>query len=226
MLINDPAFAAGHRRRKTRSCRDSSILHPRRCRGRGMNARGGSRGRRYEVATRRRRGGAIVRVCRTRWFRQPIVVRLPIGNAARARDHQISLIAAQREKANHDGRRARQIESPEHRRQTSRGHWTRRINCCRSVRALDQFGATHLLKGDQIFNGRVGKLDAERSLGLFLLARRQPSAQILFLSVTAEEKGLLGAKYYASNPLYPLTQTVANINMDGINQWGTVATSP
>ncbi|HXT14151.1 MAG TPA: M28 family peptidase, partial [Gemmatimonadaceae bacterium] len=41
-----------------------------------------------------------------------------------------------------------------------------------------------------------------------------------FLAVTAEEKGLLGAKYYAENPLYPLTQTVANINMDGFNQWG------
>ncbi|HSJ09763.1 MAG TPA: M28 family peptidase, partial [Longimicrobiales bacterium] len=43
---------------------------------------------------------------------------------------------------------------------------------------------------------------------------------ILFLAVTAEERGLLGAKYYAQNPLYPLAQTVANINMDGINQWG------
>jgi Zn-dependent M28 family amino/carboxypeptidase len=35
--------------------------------------------------------------------------------------------------------------------------------------------------------------------------------------VTAEEKGLLGSRYYAENPLYPLKQTVANINMDGIN---------
>jgi Zn-dependent M28 family amino/carboxypeptidase len=43
---------------------------------------------------------------------------------------------------------------------------------------------------------------------------------ILFLAVTAEEKGLLGAKYYAANPLYPLARTLADINMDGINQWG------
>jgi Zn-dependent M28 family amino/carboxypeptidase len=42
----------------------------------------------------------------------------------------------------------------------------------------------------------------------------------LFLSVTAEEKGLLGAKYYATHPLYPLKQTVANINMDALNVWG------
>jgi Zn-dependent M28 family amino/carboxypeptidase len=38
--------------------------------------------------------------------------------------------------------------------------------------------------------------------------------------VTAEEKGLLGAKYYAQNPLYPLNRTLANINIDGLNQWG------
>jgi Zn-dependent M28 family amino/carboxypeptidase len=42
----------------------------------------------------------------------------------------------------------------------------------------------------------------------------------LFLSVTAEEKGLLGSKYYATHPLYPLAKTAANINIDGFNQWG------
>ena len=47
-----------------------------------------------------------------------------------------------------------------------------------------------------------------------------PKRSILFLAVTAEEKGLLGAKYYATNPLYPLNKTLANINMDGVNQWG------
>jgi Zn-dependent M28 family amino/carboxypeptidase len=35
------------------------------------------------------------------------------------------------------------------------------------------------------------------------------------MAVTAEEKGLLGSEYYATNPLYPLATTVANINMDG-----------
>ena len=38
--------------------------------------------------------------------------------------------------------------------------------------------------------------------------------------MTAEEKGLLGAKYYATHPLYPLDRTLANINIDGINAWG------
>ncbi len=43
---------------------------------------------------------------------------------------------------------------------------------------------------------------------------------ILFMAPTAEESGLLGAKFYAENPLYPLTKTLANINIDGMNMWG------
>ena len=38
--------------------------------------------------------------------------------------------------------------------------------------------------------------------------------------MTAEEKGLLGAKYYAAHPLYPLERTLADINLDVINLWG------
>jgi Zn-dependent M28 family amino/carboxypeptidase len=43
---------------------------------------------------------------------------------------------------------------------------------------------------------------------------------VLFLSVTAEEKGLLGSKYYVQHPLYPLERTLADFNMDGLNPWG------
>ena len=43
---------------------------------------------------------------------------------------------------------------------------------------------------------------------------------ILFLAVTAEEKGLLGSAYYAQNPVYPNAQTVATLNMDGLNIYG------
>jgi Zn-dependent M28 family amino/carboxypeptidase len=38
---------------------------------------------------------------------------------------------------------------------------------------------------------------------------------MLFLLVTGEEKGLLGARYYARNPLYPHAKTLANLNIDG-----------
>ncbi|MCZ6858447.1 MAG: M28 family peptidase, partial [Gemmatimonadetes bacterium] len=46
------------------------------------------------------------------------------------------------------------------------------------------------------------------------------SRSILFLAVTAEEKGLLGSAYYAANPVYPRNKTVAAINMDGLNADG------
>jgi Zn-dependent M28 family amino/carboxypeptidase len=80
------------------------------------------------------------------------------------------------------------------------------------------------LQGDQIFNGAHD--NASGAAGLLELAEAfaklnpAPKRSILFLAVTAEEKGLLGAKYYAENPLYPRERTLANINMDGLNQWG------
>jgi hypothetical protein len=45
-----------------------------------------------------------------------------------------------------------------------------------------------------------------------------PRRSILFLHVSAEEKGLLGSKYYTDNPIYPLTNTVANLNIDMIGR--------
>ena len=53
-----------------------------------------------------------------------------------------------------------------------------------------------------------------------LPAAARPQRSLLFLAVTAEEKGLLGARYYATHPLYPLKKTVANINIDGAQTKG------
>jgi Zn-dependent M28 family amino/carboxypeptidase len=50
-----------------------------------------------------------------------------------------------------------------------------------------------------------------------------PKRSVLFIATTAEERGLLGARYYAAHPLYPLKDTVADINFDGINAWGRTA---
>ena len=47
-----------------------------------------------------------------------------------------------------------------------------------------------------------------------------PKRTVIFFWPTAEEKGLLGARYYVDHPLYPLAATVANINLDYFSNWG------
>ena len=88
----------------------------------------------------------------------------------------------------------------------------------------DHLGRDETLKGDQISNGAIDNASGVACLlelaNAFSKLPSPPMRSILFLAVTAEEKGLLGAKYYAENPLYPLKNTVADINMDGMNQWG------
>ncbi len=88
----------------------------------------------------------------------------------------------------------------------------------------DHLGRDTMHPGDQIFNGALDNASGTASLleiagAMAKLPERTPRS-LLFIALTAEEQGLLGAKWYAEHPLYPLDQTVANINMDGINQWG------
>jgi Zn-dependent M28 family amino/carboxypeptidase len=47
-----------------------------------------------------------------------------------------------------------------------------------------------------------------------------PKRTVLFIATTAEERGLLGAQYYAQHPLHPLHATLVDINIDGINPYG------
>ena len=78
-------------------------------------------------------------------------------------------------------------------------------------------------RGDRIYNGAVDNAD-----GIALLiemarafkAAPKPDRSILFLAVTAEEKGLLGSEYYAANPLYPLGTTVGMLNTDALSTAG------
>jgi Zn-dependent M28 family amino/carboxypeptidase len=74
--------------------------------------------------------------------------------------------------------------------------------------------------GDTIYNGAYD--NASATAGLLELARgfksmkTPPARTIIFLSVTAEEQGLWGSAWYAQNPVYPASKTLANINMDGL----------
>ena len=88
----------------------------------------------------------------------------------------------------------------------------------------DHFGIGPEVNGDTIYHG--AKDNAVGCGGLIEIARAftqlptPPRRSILFISVTAEEQGLLGSQYYATAPIYPLAKTLANINMDGLNVHG------
>jgi len=88
----------------------------------------------------------------------------------------------------------------------------------------DHFGISAKVDGDSIYNGASD--NASGTAGLltvakaFVAMKTPPKRSILFLSVTAEEQGLLGSQYYSVTPIYPLAKTVASINMDGLNTWG------
>ena len=77
--------------------------------------------------------------------------------------------------------------------------------------------------GDNICNGAVD--NATGTAALIALAEAHakagaPRRSLVFLAVTAEESGLLGATYYAQNPVFPLAQTVGGVNMDALSVAG------
>lgn len=88
----------------------------------------------------------------------------------------------------------------------------------------DHLGKHPELSGDNIFNGALD--NASGCAELLALARAHatrpepPRRSLLFIGTTAEEAGLLGAKYYAEHPLYPLAKTLADLNIDGVNILG------
>ena len=88
----------------------------------------------------------------------------------------------------------------------------------------DHLGVGTPVNGDSIYNGALdnasGCAQVLEIARLLKGMKARPKRSFLFLFVTAEEQGLLGSQYYADFPLYPLNKTVANINIDGINQWG------
>jgi Zn-dependent M28 family amino/carboxypeptidase len=83
---------------------------------------------------------------------------------------------------------------------------------------LDHVGVSEQLKGDRIYNGAMDNASGvatllETALGL----GKRPKAlrrSVVFLAVTAEEKGLLGSKYFAYYPTVPPAKIVANANVD------------
>lgn len=91
----------------------------------------------------------------------------------------------------------------------------------------DAFGTDAALVAageDGILNGALD--NASGTAALLELAEAYanraapPRRSIVFLAVTAEEQGLLGSAHYAANPVFPLSRTVAGLNMDGLSNFG------
>jgi Zn-dependent M28 family amino/carboxypeptidase len=87
----------------------------------------------------------------------------------------------------------------------------------------DHFGISRAVNGDSIYNGAADNASgvaALLTLAKAFMATPAPKRSVLFVSVTAEEQGLLGSQYYSVAPIYPLAKTLANINIDVLNTWG------
>jgi len=83
---------------------------------------------------------------------------------------------------------------------------------------LDHVGVGRAVNGDAIYNGAmdnaVGIASMIEVAHMFKHSGAKPKRSILFLAVTAEEKGLVGADYFAHNPTIPKANLVADVNLD------------
>ena len=86
---------------------------------------------------------------------------------------------------------------------------------------LDHVG----IEGEDIFNGAdddgsgsMALLEIAQAFKMASLDGYRPKRSIVILHVSAEEKGLLGSEYYTDNPLYPLEDTITNLNVDMIGR--------
>jgi hypothetical protein len=67
-------------------------------------------------------------------------------------------------------------------------------------------------------SGTTGVMEIAEAFAQAAKEGNRPRRSILFLNVTGEEKGLLGSAYYADNPLYPIANTITNLNIDMIGR--------
>jgi hypothetical protein len=85
----------------------------------------------------------------------------------------------------------------------------------------DHLGISTPVNGDAIYNGAGD--NASGTAALIEIARafarlpQSPRRSLLFIAVTGEEEGLLGSDYYAHNPTVPISQIIANVNMDEVS---------
>lgn len=67
-------------------------------------------------------------------------------------------------------------------------------------------------------SGTVGLLEIAEAFNKAVEKGYRPQRSVVFLHVTGEEKGLVGSRYYAENPIFPMANTVADLNIDMIGR--------
>ncbi len=87
----------------------------------------------------------------------------------------------------------------------------------------DHLGVNPIASDDQIYNGAQDNASGTAgvmAIAEFFASQPQPERSVVFVLVTAEERGLLGSQWYANNPMLPLGKAVAGVNMDVLNVYG------
>lgn len=88
----------------------------------------------------------------------------------------------------------------------------------------DHLGITEPVNGDSINNGALDNstgVSAVLNLAeMFTSLPVKPKRSLVFMTVAAEESGLIGSRHYVDNPTYPHANIAANINIDGLNIFG------
>jgi Zn-dependent M28 family amino/carboxypeptidase len=120
--------------------------------------------------------------------------------------------------------RSRLIESPNVIAVVPGRHPQRRAQVVAFTAHYDHLGIGLPVAGDSIYNGAYDNASGVAALlaiaEAFARLEPAPDRTIAFIATTGEEAGLLGATHYTRQPVFPLRQTVAVINIDGVNLWG------
>jgi hypothetical protein len=87
---------------------------------------------------------------------------------------------------------------------------------------MDHVGVGQPVDGDSIYNGADDDASGTASIvelaEAFASLETRPRRSMVFMTVSGEEKGLLGSEWYSEHPVYPLEETVANLNMDMVGR--------
>jgi hypothetical protein len=83
------------------------------------------------------------------------------------------------------------------------------------------------MKGSAVYNGADDNgsgsttvLEIAEALAVAKIMKKGPRRSVLCLWMTGEEKGLLGSEYYAENPIFPIENTMVDVNIDMVGRWG------